>query len=429
MLTAASLNGYSLKNLAQMAKTRGVRGWHEMRKDQLVRALLREAKRKASASRASAKTGEAAKRPAKIHANSATNGRATLRLPANGVAAASNGKAHVGRASSVSNGKHVPRNGVSAGHNGKHVSAAPKPPVAPPKRDAKVEERLMQMRAAQAGKDLSIGDSSVHRVAQRDRLVLMVRGPYWLHAFWELTRRSVERARAALGQDWHAARPVLRLSQVPAGATTTSVESPVRDIPIHGGVNNWYIDVPNPPKTYRLSIGYLAGGDKFHLLSKSNIVSTPAAGSSDDIDSNWGEVAANYEKIYAMSAAPDGASLELKELFEERLRRPMGSPMIAANGSAAETYLPKKRPFNFEIDAELLVFGTTNPDAHVTLLGDPVKVRPDGTFTVRFSLPNCRQVIPAVASSRDGIEQRTVVLAVERNTKTMEPLVRDTAAE
>ena len=73
----------------------------------------------------------------------------------------------------------------------------------------------------------------------------------------------------------------------------------------------------------------------------------------------------------------------------------------------------------------MIVFGATEPDAHVTLQGDPVRLRPDGTFTVRFSLPNCRQVIPAVASSANGLEQRTVVLAVERNTKTMEPLVRD----
>jgi len=30
-----------------------------------------------------------------------------------------------------------------------------------------------------------------------------------------------------------------------------------------------------------------------------------------------------------------------------------------------------------------------------------------------------------VACSADGVEQRTVVLAVERNTKVMEPLIRD----
>jgi hypothetical protein len=40
-------------------------------------------------------------------------------------------------------------------------------------------------------------------------------------------------------------------------------------------------------------------------------------------------------------------------------------------------------------------------------------------------LPDKRQVLPVVASSADGIESRTVVLAVERNTKTMEPIVLD----
>ncbi|MBL8827807.1 MAG: hypothetical protein JNM18_12590 [Planctomycetaceae bacterium] len=42
-------------------------------------------------------------------------------------------------------------------------------------------------------------------------------------------------------------------------------------------------------------------------------------------------------------------------------------------------------------------------------------------------MPNARQVIPAVACSIDGLEQRTVVLAVERNTKVMEPVCKDTS--
>jgi hypothetical protein len=44
---------------------------------------------------------------------------------------------------------------------------------------------------------------------------------------------------------------------------------------------------------------------------------------------------------------------------------------------------------------------------------------------VRVDLPNKRQVLPIVASTADGIERQTVVLAVERNTKSMEPLGRD----
>ncbi len=54
-----------------------------------------------------------------------------------------------------------------------------------------------------------------------------------------------------------------------------------------------------------------------------------------------------------------------------------------------------------------------------------MKVRPDGTFTVRLSMPDKRQVIPVVASSKDGVEERTIVVAVERNTKMMEPLIRE----
>jgi len=67
----------------------------------------------------------------------------------------------------------------------------------------------------------------------------------------------------------------------------------------------------------------------------------------------------------------------------------------------------------------------TEPDAHVTLQGEPVKIRSDGTFAVRFNLPDRRHVLPMVASSRDGAERRTIVLAVDRNTKVMEPISRD----
>ncbi len=60
------------------------------------------------------------------------------------------------------------------------------------------------------------------------------------------------------------------------------------------------------------------------------------------------------------------------------------------------------------------------------LQGEPVQVLADGTFTVRMSLPDCRQVIPIVSSSADGVEQRTISLAIERNTKRMETIFRDT---
>jgi hypothetical protein len=81
--------------------------------------------------------------------------------------------------------------------------------------------------------------------------------------------------------------------------------------------------------------------------------------------------------------------------------------------------------FQLEVDAEMIVYGATRADAYVTFQGEPVKLQPDGTFRVRVDMPNKRQVLPIVASLADGSSRQTVVMAVERNTKAMEPYGRD----
>src|SRR4029077_13988752 len=74
----------------------------------------------------------------------------------------------------------------------------------------------------------------------KDRIVCMVRDPYWLHVYWELTRQAIQRAEAALGQEWHTARPILRLLDVTSRDSSLHSERVLRDIEIHGGCNNWY---------------------------------------------------------------------------------------------------------------------------------------------------------------------------------------------
>jgi hypothetical protein len=251
----------------------------------------------------------------------------------------------------------------------------------------------------------------------------MVRDPYWLHAYWELTQQSIDRAQSAMGQHWHTAKPVLRVLRL----TDDRGALLERQIAIHGGVNNWYVEVQEPPARYRLEIGYDADVVSFYCLARSNTVTTPPAGASDFLDENWVDVAENADRIYAMSGgySPQGTSLELQELLEERLQRPMGSPMQTRFGDGASRVLAAPDDLTFAIDAELVVYGVSHRGAHVTVKGEPVQLRDDGTFAVRLNLPDRRQVIPVVASSPDGVEQRTIILAVERNTKVMEPKLRD----
>lgn len=406
MLTAEKLKSYTAKDLGQMAKSQGVPGWHGMRKDQLVRALLKTTKSKAkSPARSSRKSSTAG-------GNSSSRRSKSTNKPNGAVKPAS-------RRSSSPNGA---RKSKATAVNGSKAKA-PKP-LTPKQRAARtrvvnrIKKEVDQHRRA---KDLSHNNGSGSH--HRDRLAVMVRDPFWLHAYWELTRAGVQRAEAALGREWHDSHPVLRLYEVIEGGATSTAERVVEDIEIHGGVNNWYVPVKDPPKSYRLEVGYLSSEGRFFALARSNVVTTPRAGATDTIDQNWSDVAENCEKIFAMSGgySSEGGSAELQELFEERLRRPMGaSPMVprfANNGQSNE--------FAFDLDAELIVYGKTETTANVTLQGEPVRLRPDGTFTMRFRLPNCRQVIPAVASSADGVEQRTIVLAVERNTKFLEPIIRD----
>jgi uncharacterized protein len=124
-------------------------------------------------------------------------------------------------------------------------------------------------------------------------------------------------------------------------------------------------------------------------------------------------------------ADENNTSGELQELFEERLRRPMGHVTTSQFGSGAERVLNRHRELEFHVDAEMILYGRTKPDAKVTLGGEPIKLRPDGSFTVRQPMPDKRQVLPVVASTPDGVEQRTIVIAVERNTKVLEPMVRE----
>jgi hypothetical protein len=401
LITAATLKTQTWEDLAHMAKSKGLSGWHSMRKDQLVRALARAAQVQRARRKAAAPKLPKS-RPAKSQSRS-SNGVAKL-----------NGKHH-----SKSNGK----------ANGKVVR-----PAKTTAKQARVTERIHQVYAEQERlKDLS-GTFSVHRKgsakqrnADKDRLVLMVRDPYWLQACWNVTRSTVKRAEAALAEHWHTARPVLRLLEVDGGTTTSTSERVVREIDIHGGVTNWYIDVASPPQRFRTEIGYRAINGKFFSISRSNMVDTPAPDSSDTIDENWTDVAENYERVYAMSGgyAEDNNSGELRELFEENLRRPMSPSSSSQFGSGAERALNRHRDLDFHVDAEMILYGRTKPDAKVMLGGEPIKLRPDGSFTVRLAMPDKRQVLPVVASTPDGVQQRTIVIAVERNTKVLEPMVRE----
>jgi uncharacterized protein len=72
----------------------------------------------------------------------------------------------------------------------------------------------------------------------------------------------------------------------------------------------------------------------------------------------------------------------------------------------------------------VIVYGATEPDAAVTFQGRPVQLRPDGTFSFRFSLPDGKFVFDARAVSADGLEERVITPTVQRTTERPAPVIK-----
>ena len=74
-----------------------------------------------------------------------------------------------------------------------------------------------------------------------------------------------------------------------------------------------------------------------------------------------------------------------------------------------------ERQFWFMVNAELVIYGATDPTASVTIGERRIRLRPDGTFTYRFALPDGNYGLPITATSVDD-DRRHVALTFSRNT-------------
>jgi uncharacterized protein len=75
------------------------------------------------------------------------------------------------------------------------------------------------------------------------------------------------------------------------------------------------------------------------------------------------------------------------------------------------------RSFWFNVNAELIVYGATEPDAEVRIGGRKISLRPDGSFSYRFALPDGNYELPAIAVSADREDARSARLEFSRNTE------------
>ncbi|MEI6350027.1 MAG: DUF4912 domain-containing protein [Verrucomicrobiota bacterium] len=76
----------------------------------------------------------------------------------------------------------------------------------------------------------------------------------------------------------------------------------------------------------------------------------------------------------------------------------------------------KPREFYMHVNAEVIFYGGTHPDAKVWVDGKPIKLNADGSFHFHFTFPDGEHSVPIVAESPDGVERRSAILRFERGT-------------
>lgn len=299
-----------------------------------------------------------------------------------------------------------------------------------------------------------------------NKIVLMPKNPQWAFTYWETTPERINSIKAEHGEERVAsARPALRVYDVTLVDFNGNNANSYFDIELPEDTGEWFIGGLNPGAAYIVDIGFKTADGAFITAARSGAVSTPRHSVSDNIDEEWMIVEEYFKKLLEKSAAgrivngkwiggmgASGAMLGsseemvavmLKRLFLEKgarrekllahIEETMGSLALAMGSISAGSLsvsslsrgqgetpkvitkgeIPKKN-FWLRVGTEMILYGATEPDATVTVMGREIKLRADGTFSFRYNLPVGHYELPVVAVAKDGEQRRELMPVVDR---------------
>ena len=296
------------------------------------------------------------------------------------------------------------------------------------------------------------------------KLFLTARDPHWLYAHWDLTREQQLKlnARSAAGH------LILRIY---AGKVQGR---PVCEIHVHPESRHWFAHVERAGNSYAAELGYYSPPGRWTRIAVSSATVTPPDTVSTESDVEFATIPFEFpfarlieiiksavrenlplaqaveelrrhghpelprakgtpvstwtpqqEQALAKVVNIDEVrrvwmgSLEITELIRRRLAHEISSPGVSSLSSLSSPFGGGGQPkgFWFNVNAELIIYGATEPAAKVTLGGHEIKLRPDGSFSYRFALPDGKYELPAVAVSADGADACAANLKFSRETE------------
>jgi hypothetical protein len=272
-------------------------------------------------------------------------------------------------------------------------------------------------------------------------VTFLPRDPQWAYVFWELGSADQQRAAAA-----GASQLCLRVSDVTGLQAGASHPHALQEVVVDVHSSEWYLAMPLSDRDYRVELGYrLLSGGWLHLAF-SSVARMPASGPSDvvadqfvpfSLDLRPQEQAAmapaqggggvEHERMYrqAMAASPRRLRLgsevwheqeEADQLGDQALGSASGAGLWASGRSESGHGLARPRSFWLVADAELIVYGATEPNASLFMGAEQVPLKADGSFRVHVPFRDGQQVYPIRAVAADGDQERSIRLEFQRST-------------
>lgn len=163
-----------------------------------------------------------------------------------------------------------------------------------------------------------------------NRVVLMVRDPYWCYTYWEISDSLLENKRKEMREEWGDYSLILRVYDVTGVEFDGTNSYKFQDIRVNSNAGNWYINVWEPGRDYMVEIGYRSHDGHFIAIIRSNRVSSPPVTVSELGDEEWMDMNANSEELFRLSAGGRiGASEQTRGIpGMERLTQLGGSEQV-----------------------------------------------------------------------------------------------------
>jgi uncharacterized protein len=328
--------------------------------------------------------------------------------------------------------------------------------------------------------ELATADNSLGEIPggyAESKIVILPRDPQWAYAYWDITAEHKNELRAQGGQTL-----ALRLYDVTDINMEHQSPHSIQEYPLDEMAREWYLSIPVSDREYLLDIGFRCADGRWLVLARSAEIRIPPVYPSDWIEDHfvtidWKEdlrgktfatlvppskkptsapivmdAAGNpiYEQIFGMAESVEAMRIA-GSLYGSMQQSPVESLSsfvfpsgigawamptasgvnmsgVGMSGIGIEQHQP--RQFWLVADAELIVYGATEPDAAVFVGNRQIQLNPDGTFRFHMSFQDGLIDYPIVAVAKDGEQQRSVHMKFERetpsrNTNTKEEAVQE----